>query len=123
MCVTQLNRQKVFKLLGNQFSSRLNYKKMSGDWNGGGVLKMASMDYPAYLQTFDLLNFIIVMLAYDRCKVYKYGYFFPKKLMWPFAIIWHPSYTRIVIIIKFKRSQTFPTTTYKAYLYAPIYFM
>ena len=76
MRITQQNRKKVLKMLGNQISSRLNY----GDRNGGGLLKMAGIDYPRYLQTLDLLNIMIAILVYDGCKLYKYGYFFPKKV-------------------------------------------
>ena len=94
MRITQQNRKKVLKMLGNQIFSRLNY----GDRNGGGLLKMAGIDYPRYLQTLDLLNIMIAILVYDGCKLYKYGYFFPKKVeitkaKWAFAIIWHQSYT------------------------------
>jgi hypothetical protein len=41
---------------------------------------MAGIDYPRYLQTLDLLNIMIAILVYDGCKLYKYGYFFPKKV-------------------------------------------
>jgi hypothetical protein len=61
MRITQQNRKKVLKMLGNQIFSRLNY----GDRNGGGLLKMAGIDYPRYLvvvgKVWDLLNFMIAM--------------------------------------------------------------
>jgi hypothetical protein len=36
--------------------------------------KMAGQNYPWYLQTLDLLNFMIIILVYNGCKVYKYKY-------------------------------------------------
>ena len=89
--------------------------------------KMAGQNYPWYLQTLDLLNFMIVILVYNGRKVYKYKYcYFPKKNKtlydYDFFSQRRPSYTSIATI-KFKGSQTFPTTSFKAYLYAPISFI